>query len=134
MIRVIGLLFIALVSCFTLGLKVHANTGIASMVDGLWHDVNSSDFTNGVMILAQDGDQIKMSHYVEYKGVAMVEYGTGTRIGNTIEVDVTVTRPIPGWVVEGKHRLQLSADGTKLEGHYYSSEGSGPLRFQRGGK
>ncbi|WP_076415726.1 hypothetical protein [Shewanella sp. UCD-KL12] len=103
-------------------------------IDGLWADINSADFTRGTMIIAQDGDAIHVSHYVEYKGVAMVEYGIGTRQGDELDYQVVVTRPIPGWVEKGRHTLTLSADGQQLKGQYHSTAGSGPLLFERVGK
>ncbi|QFU24415.1 hypothetical protein FM038_021215 [Shewanella eurypsychrophilus] len=112
----------------------HATATESLSIDGLWTDVNTADFTNGTMIIAQDGDAIHVSHYVEYKGIAMVEYGIGSRKGRTLEYKVKVTRPIPGWVEEGRHILILSDDGQRLEGQYQSNTGNGSLVFDRKGK
>lgn len=98
---------------------------------GLWTDVNSADFDQGYLIIAQDNQDIHMTHYVEYKGQPLVEYGKGTRVGNQLSYQVTVTRKIPGWVTKGTHILTLSADGQSLEGRYESKLGSGPLKFVR---
>ncbi len=123
-----------LVISFMLMISLSASCNAQGAIDGLWADVNSADFTNGTMIIAQDGDAIHMSHYVEYKGIAMVEYGIGKRHGDILDYDVTVTRPIPGWVDKGRHTLKLSTDGEYLKGEYHSTAGSGPLLFKRIGR
>lgn len=103
-------------------------------LSGLWSDINTEDFTNGYMIIAQDGDQIHVAHYVEWQGKPLVEYGSGTRQGDKITYDVSVTRGIPGWATEGTHTLVLSDDGNTLEGQYQTKEDRGPLKFERAGK
>ncbi|MDP2559752.1 hypothetical protein [Psychrobium sp. 1_MG-2023] len=110
------------------GYSVKAN--VTPNVNGLWHDVKANDnFAKGTLIIAQDGQRIIVTHYLEFKGVPMVEYGHGSREGNTITYDVIVTQPIPGWVTKGRHVLVLSDDGKRLVGQYHSTEGSGPLAF-----
>lgn len=132
LIRVV--FYLVLVITLFCGMASNSHAQEVVLLDGLWGDVNTTDFTNGTMIIAQDGNTIYVSHYVEYKGVAMVEYGIGTRSGDVLDYEVNVTRPIPGWVEKGHHTLTLSEDGQRLEGHYQSIAGKGPLLFERLGK
>ncbi|MBE0368272.1 hypothetical protein PAUR_a1839 [Pseudoalteromonas aurantia 208] len=103
-------------------------------INGLWEDVNNEHFKNGHMIVSQDKDAIYITHYVEFKGLPLVEYGIGSRSGNTIEYKVKVTQAIPGWTTEGTHTLALSNDGTQLVGYYSSDGKTGPLKFKKIGK
>ena len=103
-------------------------------VNGLWEDVNNANFSNGHMIVSQDDDVIYVTHYVEFKGTPLVEYGIGSRVGNTIEYKVKVTQPIPGWTTEGVHTLTISNDGSQLIGYYTSDGDKGPLKFKKAGK
>lgn len=100
-------------------------------VSGLWTDVNTKDFKHGYLIIAQDNNDIHITHYLEYKGQPMVEFGRGSRSDNQLDYQVKVTRKIPGWVTKGQHQLTLSADGQTLTGRYVSKAGSGPLKFVR---
>ena len=104
----------------------------AADVNGLWTDVAGPDFKNGYLVLAQDGDEIHMAHYLEYKGTPMVEYGRGSSKNGKIVLHVKVSKPIPGWATAGTHTLQLSDDGNMLKGEYADSRGNkGPLEFRR---
>jgi len=118
----------------TISLPIQAQKLHSLNVNGLWEDVNNSNFSNGHMIISQDAELIYVTHYVEFKGLPLVEYGIGTRTGNTIEYKVKVTQKIPGWTTEGMHTLTISEDGTMLTGHYTSGGKKGPLEFKKAGK
>ena len=77
-------------------------------INGLWSGVNNENFKNNQLIIAQDSDKIVMTHYLEFKGVSMVEYGIGAIKGDSVEYDVIVTKAIPGWALKGKHILKLN--------------------------
>jgi hypothetical protein len=102
-------------------------------VNGIWADSNTTDFTNGYAIFSVDTKgKIAVTHYVEYKGKAMIEKGFGTCTNNTLTYNVMVTKAIPGWATRGKHVLTLSEDGKTLRGYYKDQDGNkGPLVFKR---
>jgi hypothetical protein len=101
-------------------------------ISGLWMDSNSSNFKNCYVIFAQDGNKIVMNHYLEFKGVGMVEYGIGTIDKKVVSYDVVVTKSIPGWAKKGKHFLKLNEDGTVLSGIFKDEMGkSGSIVFKK---
>lgn len=101
-------------------------------ISGLWTDVNSSNFKNCYVIIAQDGTKIIMNHYLEYKGTGMIEYGIGEIKDNTVSYDVVVTKAIPGWATKGKHILTLNAQRDTLRGTYQDEQGKyGPIVFAK---
>ncbi len=106
-----------------------------TQIDGLWSDSNNPNCRHCYAVIAQDGEKVFFAHYIEWKGQPMVEYGQGTRSGDVIEYQVTVTRPIPGWATSGKHRLVLSKDGKSLVGEYSDNMGKkGPFSLVKIGK
>jgi hypothetical protein len=92
-------------------------------ISGLWTDVNSSNFKNCYVIIAQDGNKIIMNHYLEFKGTGMVEYGVGKIKDTTVSYDVVVTKGIPGWATKGKHFLTLNKQEDTLRGTYQDEQG-----------
>ena len=101
-------------------------------ISGLWTDVNSSDFKNCYIIIAQDRNKIIMNHYLEFKGAGMVEYGIGKIKNNTVSYDVVVTKAIPGWATKGKHFLTLNKKRDTLRGTYQDEQGKhGTIVFAR---
>jgi hypothetical protein len=101
-------------------------------ISGLWTDVNSGNFKNCYVIIAQDGNKIIMNHYLEFKGTKMVEYGIGEIKETTVTYDVVVTKAIPGWATKGKHILILNKQGDTLRGNYEDEQGkSGPIVFAK---
>lgn len=110
----------------------HESNKPVANISGLWTDVNSSNFSNCYVIIAQDGKKIIMNHYLEFKGTRMVEYGIGEINGNTVAYDVVVTKAIPGWAVKGKHTLTLNKQRDTLRGTYQDEQGKkGPLVFAK---
>jgi hypothetical protein len=110
-------LFVLLTSCTSKTRIPVAN------ISGLWTDVNSSNFKNCYVIIAQDGNKIIMNHYLEFKGVGMVEYGIGKIKDTTLSYDVVVTKAIPGWATKGKHFLTLNKKRDTLRGTYQDEQG-----------
>ena len=120
------ILFTALSSCTSNKDTTPAN------VNGLWTDVNTSDFKNCYVIIAQDGNKIVMSHYLEFKGSKMVEYGIGEIKDNAVSYDAVVTKAIPGWATKGKHHLTLNKQRDTLRGFYEDEQGNkGPIVFAK---
>ena len=118
----------SLLSFFTIAQETKPNLDL----NGLWADSNSTAFTNCYLIIAQEGEKISMSHFLEFNGVPMVESGIGTYSDRKAFFYVTVSKPIPGWATTGKHFLTLSADGNTLRGEYQDASGNrGPLVFKR---
>jgi hypothetical protein len=123
---VILTLIITLSSCISKTQTSSAN------ISGLWTDVNSDNFKNCYVIIAQDGNKIIMNHYLEFKGAKMVEYGIGEIKDNTVTYDVVVTKAIPGWATKGKHILTLNKQGDTLRGNYEDELGkNGPILFAK---
>jgi hypothetical protein len=119
-------LFITLFSCTSKTDTLPAN------ISGLWTDVNSSNFKNCYVIIAQDGNKIIMNHYLEFKGTRMVEYGIGKIKDSTVSYDVVVTKVIPGWAAKGKHFLTLNKQRDTLRGTYQDEQGKhGAIVFAR---
>lgn len=119
-------LFTALSSCTSKPETSSAN------ISGLWADVNSNNFKNCYVIIAQDGNKIVMTHYLEFKGSKMVEYGIGEIKDNTVTYDAVVTKAIPGWASKGKHHLKLNKQGDTLRGTYEDEQGNnGPIVFAK---
>ena len=101
-------------------------------ISGLWTDVNSSNFKNCYVLIAQDGNKIIMNHYLEFKGAGMVEYGIGKIKDTTVTYDVVVTKAIPGWAIKGKHFLNLNKRGDTLRGIYQDDQGKhGSITFAK---
>ena len=101
-------------------------------LNGLWTDSNSAAFKNGYVIYSQEGKKITFSHYLEFNGTSMVEYGKGKVKGNKVECKVKVSKVIPGWATGGVHSMILSPDQKTLRGIYKDCKGnSGPLVFKR---
>lgn len=101
-------------------------------ISGLWADVNSGNFKNCYVIIAQDGNKIIMNHYLEFKGTKMVEYGIGEIKDTSVTYDVVVTKAIPGWATKGKHFLTLNKQGDTLRGIYEDEQGkNGPIVFAK---
>jgi hypothetical protein len=124
-------LFALIVLCIST-LIVSAQQNIFSDINGIWADANSAAFTNGYLIISQEGEKASMSHYLEFNGIPMVEYGVGTYLGGKVFFDVKVSKPIPGWALTGKHYLTISEDGKTLKGEYEDAKGNrGPLVFKR---
>lgn len=104
-------------------------------LNGLWTDSNSASFQNCYIIFSQQGNKVKMMHYLEFNGTPMVEQGEGTIEGNKVSYDVVVPKAIPGWATTGKHIFILSPDGKTLRGIYQDGKGNtGPIIFKRAGK
>lgn len=119
-------LFVTLCSCTS-----KTDIPVAN-ISGLWTDVNSSNFKNCYVIIAQDGNKIIMNHYLEFKGTGMVEYGIGKIKDTTLSYDVVVTKAIPGWAIKGKHFLTLNKKGDTLRGTYQDEQGKyGKIVFAR---
>ncbi|PZX94312.1 hypothetical protein DOS84_06720 [Flavobacterium aquariorum] len=119
-------LFIVLSSCTSKTEPSSAN------ISGLWADVNSSNFKNCYVIIAQDGNKIVMTHYLEFKGDKMVEYGIGEIKETTVTYDAVVTKAIPGWAKKGKHHLTLNKQEDTLRGYYEDEKGNnGPIVFAK---
>jgi hypothetical protein len=114
---VILTIFIMLSSCTSKTVALPAN------ISGLWSDVNSGNFKNCYVIIAQDENKIIMNHYLEFKGTGMVEYGIGKIKDSIVTYDVIVTKPIPGWATKGKHFLTLNKQGDTLRGTYQDEQG-----------
>lgn len=124
-------LFALIVLCFST-LIVSAQQNKFSDINGMWADSNSTAFANCYLIISQEGEKASMSHYLEFNGTTMVEYGVGTYLGGKVFFDVKVSKPIPGWALTGKHYLTISADGKTLKGEYEDAKGNrGPLVFKR---
>lgn len=101
-------------------------------ITGWWADSNSTNFTNGAMLISQLKNVVTIVHYVEFNGTSMVEEGKGTILKNKVQYKVIVSKSIPGWSVEGEHFLTLSNDGKTLRGIYKDNKGNvGPLVFKR---
>lgn len=101
-------------------------------LNGIWKDVGNDSIDNCYLIIAQQGNEAHMTHYLEVKGVPMVEFAEGKVKNNKVTFDVKVSKPIPGWAVMGVHRLQISHDGNTLEGEFEDARGTkGPLKFIR---
>ncbi|MFL5729062.1 MAG: hypothetical protein ACJ75J_06185 [Cytophagaceae bacterium] len=123
--------FIFLVLIFSSGFSF-SQTNAYSDLNGLWADSNSAAFSNAYIIFSQEGSSVTFSHYLEFKGIPMVEYGKGKISGNKVEYKVKVSKPIPGWARKGFHSLLLSADGKTLRGIYKDEKGNtGPLVFKK---
>jgi hypothetical protein len=119
-------LFIFLSSCTSKTESSSAN------ISGLWADINTGNFKNCYVIIAQDGNKIIMNHYLEFKGAKMVEYGIGKINDTTVTYDVVVTKAIPGWATKGKHILTLNKQGDTLRGIYEDELGkNGPIVFAK---
>ncbi|MCO4294125.1 hypothetical protein NF867_14775 [Solitalea sp. MAHUQ-68] len=107
-------------------------TSPTTNITGLWADSNSSNFKHCYAIFSQEGNKIKVAHYLEFKGTPMVEIGEGSITGNKIDYKVKVTKAIPGWALSGEHILELSTDGNTLRGIYKDEQGnSGPMVFKK---
>jgi hypothetical protein len=101
-------------------------------LNGLWRDVAGPTFANCYLIISQDGTQARMTHYLEFNGTPMVEFGEGTVTGNKVHFKVKITQQIPGWATTGEHDLELSDDGNSLQGTFKDGKGNkGPLLFKR---
>ena len=101
-------------------------------ISGLWSGTNNGNFKNNQLIIAQDSNKIIMTHYLEFKGVSMTEYGIGTIEGDRAEYDVIVTKAIPGWALKGKHILKLNKAKDSLIGIYDAGNGNtGEIVFKR---
>lgn len=128
-----GLILVCLFLVFTGFKPLQKNTN--QDLNGLWADSNSSAFQNGYVIFSQQGNKVKMMHYIEFNGTPMVEQGEGIIDGNKISYDVVVPKAIPGWATSGKHIFILSPDGKTLRGIYQDGKGNtGPIVFKRAGK
>lgn len=100
--------------------------------NGLWRDVAGTNFTNCYLIISQDGTEARMTHYLEFNGTPMVEFGEGKVTGNKVHFKVKITQQIPGWATTGEHDLVLSDDGNTLQGNFKDGKGNtGPLQFKR---
>lgn len=100
--------------------------------NGLWRDVAGPTFANCYLIISQDGTKARMTHYLEFNGTPMVEFGEGEVTGNKVHFKVKITQQIPGWATTGVHDLVLSEDGTNLQGTFVDGKGNkGPLLFKR---
>lgn len=101
-------------------------------LNGVWADSASNNFTNCTLVMAQHGDSIFVTHYLEFNGVPMVEYGKGIIFGDSVVYNVWVAQSIPGWSLQGIHKLSIQKDGTQLNGMYFDSKGnSGALIFNK---
>jgi len=104
----------------------------SSNLSGLWSGTNNENFKNNQLIIAQDNSKIVMTHYLEFKGISMTEYGIGTIKGDNVEYDVIVTKAIPGWALKGKHILKLNKAKDSLIGIYDAGNGNtGKIVFTR---
>ena len=102
--------------------------------NGIWYDVIASDdFKNCSVVYSKVVDSIYMGHYLEFKGRAFYEIGSGIIKGDSIIYHVDVIRPIPEWgPAGGTHYLKLSEDGNTLKGIFITDTGNkGPLVFKR---
>ncbi|POY37789.1 hypothetical protein C3K47_04450 [Solitalea longa] len=101
-------------------------------ITGLWADSNSTNFSHCYAIFSQEGNKVKVAHYLEFKGTPMVEIGEGNITGNKVDYKVKVTKAIPGWALSGEHILELSPDGNTLRGIYKDEQGNtGPMVFKK---
>mgnify|MGYP006377665469 CR=1 FL=1 len=129
MLKNIALLFFILFSIHTFSQKKDI---ILNDVNGLWSGVNNENFKNNQLIIAQDRSKIIITHYLEYKGISMIEYGIGTIKGDDVAYDVIVTKAIPGWALKGKHILKLNKTKDSLIGIYDAGKGNtGEIVFKR---
>ncbi len=109
----------------------HAETKTQDL-NGIWQDTHGPEFDQCYLIIAQQGAVAHMTHYLEFQGTPMVEFGSGKVAGNKVTFKVKVSKSIPGWATAGTHYLQLSDDGNTLKGEYKDTRGNkGPLVFTR---
>lgn len=119
-------LFILILSLY-FSINLNAQTNL----NGIWKDVNSKNFKNCYLIIAQDKDSVFVNHYLEYKGMPMVEYGRGILKNDSIIYYLKVPLPIPGWSTAGEHRLKIIHD-KEISGMYFDNKGySGEIKFTK---
>jgi hypothetical protein len=100
--------------------------------NGVWSDAGTQEFQYCYLVIAQEGSTLHTAHYLEFKGMPMVEYGVGTVKDGVATIKVTVTKAIPGWATAGVHTLRMSADGNVLRGEYVDTKGNkGPIAYGR---
>jgi hypothetical protein len=119
---------------YLLGFLIATSITVSGQIDvnGIWKDSAGTSFDKGTMIIAQKGDSIILTHYLEFNGQPFTEYGVGKIKGDSLIYHLTVTLPIPGWSLTGVHKLKLSKHGNKLIGIYIDDKGnSGRLVFTR---
>jgi len=100
--------------------------------NGIWSDANTQDYQYCYLVIAQEGSTLHTAHYLEFKGMPMVEYGVGTVKDGIAKIKVKITKQIPGWATSGMHTLRMSADGNVLRGEFTDAKGNkGPIAFGR---
>ncbi|MEY5041014.1 MAG: hypothetical protein RLZZ414_553 [Bacteroidota bacterium] len=119
-------LFILILSLY-FSINLNAQTNL----NGIWKDVNSKNFKNCYLIIAQDKDSVFVNHYLEYKGTPMVEYGKGILKNDSLIYNVKVSLAVPGWSTAGQHRLKIIHD-KEISGMYFDNKGnSGEIKFTK---
>lgn len=99
---------------------------------GHWQMTVPSYPDQPMMLLAERNDELVMIQRFFHQGLEYVEYGLGSREGDQLILNVTASRPLPGWSQQGVHSLTLSSDGLILEGSFKTKSGlTGPLKFER---
>jgi hypothetical protein len=101
-------------------------------ISGLWQETSTPDYKSSHVIFSQDGEEIVVTCYWEFKGQKVVWHGHGTRRGKQVVYTITHTVCPPDFAQKGEHKLTISPDGKTMTGKWSNArKESGPLKFVR---
>ena len=104
----------------------------AQSINGVYADSSNGALKNCFAVFSQEGDTIRMTHYIEFNGLPFVEYGEGVVTGDSLIYRVKVTLNGPNWPTTGLHRLRIEENGMALRGTYLDAKGNtGALVFTK---
>lgn len=99
-------------------------------IGGVWREVSSNDIKDSIVLISQDGNRITICSSWMNRGSQIMWQGVGSIKGGKIIYQIKHTKYPAGWGVEGTHELELSADGTTMNGKWSNTKGeTGPLKF-----
>jgi hypothetical protein len=123
----IVMMFLAIFMMF-MGSTVFAQQ--SNNIGGVWRETSTNEIVNSIVVVSQDGNNLTLCAYWEFRGNQFVWQATGTINGRKVVYQLKHTKYLAGWGVEGVHELELAGDGRSMIGQWKNNKGeSGSLKF-----
>ena len=117
---------------YILSLVILSSTILALDVDGVWKEVSTDKHRESVIVMARDGDTIRVTCCWYKDNLKVVWYGIGKVNNEQIRYEIVHTTAPSDFDKRGVHDLKLDDNGMRMTGTWTNSRmESGKLEFVR---